>query len=146
MYRVLKNVPRAITVGALLMGVAGCATSGPTYTEMMAPQLTNNLGRIYVYRTSVFGAAIQPSVRLDGTVVGDSAPGGYFFVDRPAGNYMISTETEVERAVSLTLTPGQVRYVRLDPTFGFVVGHISPVLVENDKAQNEIKSLHYTGK
>lgn len=129
----------------LLLGSA-CATSGPTYSQMQMMSLSATNGRIYVYRTSVLGAAIQPSVKIDGIAVGNAVPQGYFFIDRPAGNYKISTETEVDRIVSLTLEPGQTRYVRLDPTFGFIVGHISPVLVDTDKGQSEIKDCHYTGK
>jgi hypothetical protein len=127
--------------------LAGCA-SGPTYSQLQssATQLAPNTGRIYIYRTSALGAAIQPSVKVDGMVVGDAVPQGYFYIDRPPGNYMISTETEVDRIVSLTLEPGQIRYVRLDPSFGFVVGHISPILVDTAKAQDEIKDCHYTGK
>ena len=132
----------------LLILLSACASSGPTFSEMqnsvMAP--SGNMGRIYVYRTSILGAAIQPSVKLDGVTVGDAVPRGYFYIDKPAGSYKISTETEVDRAVSLTLEAGQTRYVRLDPTFGFVVGHISPILVEAGQGQSEIKDCHYTGK
>jgi hypothetical protein len=67
-------------------------------------------------------------------------------VDRPAGTYKISTATEVDRIVSLTLEAGQVRYVRLEPSFGFFVGHISPELVDEQQGQKEIKNCHYTGK
>jgi hypothetical protein len=134
--------------GALALFLMGCATSGPTFMQMqsgLTPIAANN-GRIYVYRASVLGAAIQPSVKLDGTTVGEAIPEGYFFVDRPAGTYKISTETEVDRTVSLTLGPGEVRYVRLDVSIGFVVGHISPVLVDTAQAEKEIQKLHFTGK
>ena len=147
MTQLTRFIRQTLTCALVLM-LAACATSGQTFTQMQtgAPMLAANNGRIYVYRTSILGAAIQPSVKLDSTVVGDAVPQGYFFIDRPAGNYKISTETEVDRMVSLTLEPGQIRYVRLDPTFGFFVGHISPVLVDNQQGEKEIKDCHYTGK
>ena len=142
----VKQFIQPVVASMLFLILAGCASSGPTFSQMQASPLAANTGRIYVYRTNVLGAAIQPSVKLDGVTVGDAVPQGYFFVDRPPGSYKISTETEVDRTVSLTLEPGQVRYVRLDPSIGFFVGHISPVLVEQAQAQNEIKACHFTGK
>lgn len=146
MTRVKQFSQPALTCASLLL-LAACATSGPTFTQMQAnvPPVAANTGRIYVYRTSVLGAAIQPSVKLDGAVVGDAVPGGYFFVDRPAGSYKISAKTEVDRIVSFTLQPGQTRYVRLDPSLGFFVGHISPELVDEQQGRTEIKECHYTG-
>src|SRR5215470_15137586 len=92
--------------------LAGCATSGPKFTEMTtttgAPAAPGS-GRIYFYRTTVLGAAVQPDVRLNGQVVGSAVPRGFFFVDRPAGNYEVTTSTEVERKLTFTLEPGQTR-------------------------------------
>jgi hypothetical protein len=129
------------------LAVSGCA-SGPKYADMQpniqAPSGEN--GRIYVYRTSVFGAAIQPSVKINGEVVGDAVPDGFFYVDRPPGNYKITTTTEVERDLSLALEPGQTRYVRLAISMGFFAGHVSPELVDSTEGQKDISTLHYTGK
>ncbi|HYM17946.1 MAG TPA: DUF2846 domain-containing protein [Micropepsaceae bacterium] len=144
----LGRFTRLTAVGAIALFLAGCATSGPTFMEMQTSSkpIAANSGRIYVYRTSALGAALQPSVKLDGMTVGDAVPEGYFFVDRPAGTYKLSTATEVDRTVSLTLNSGEVRYVRLDVSFGFFVGHISPVLVDTAEAEKEIQKLHFTGK
>lgn len=139
---------RSMVGCALLFVLAACATtSGPTYIQMQSnlTPLAADMGRIYVYRTSSFGGAVQPSVMLDGAAIGKAVPQGYFFVDRPRGTYKITTETEVERSASFTLEPGQTRYVRLDPSFGFFIGHISPVLVDQAQAENEIKDTHYMG-
>jgi hypothetical protein len=142
----VKHLLRSTLACLALLVVAACA-SGPTFTELQAstPAPAADGGRIYVYRTSTLGAAIQPAVKLDGVVIGEAKPRGYFYVDRPPGSYKISTETEVDRFLSLTLAAGQTRYVRLDPTFGFFVGHISPALVDQQHGQDEIKDCHYTG-
>ena len=137
----------ALFVAALLV-LGGCATSGPTYTEFQptAPKLDPANGRIYLYRSSVLGAAVQPAVRVNNEVVGAAQPLGFFFVDRKPGEYVISTTTEVERNLSLTLEAGQTRYVRLNISIGFFIGHVYPELVDNDVGEKEIQECHYLGK
>jgi len=127
--------------------LAGCATSGATYTELQAklPSPAAGDGRIFIYRTIILGAAVQPSVKVNGTVVGSAVPHGFMYVDRPAGDYTISTETEVNRTLSLTLAPGQVRYVRLNIGMGFLVGHVWPELVTDQEGIDDIGNCHLIG-
>lgn len=91
------------------------------------------------------GTAIQPAVKLDGIKVGDVVPGGYFYVDRPAGTYEISVATEKEEDINITVKPGETRYVRFDPGMGIAVVHFLPTLIWPDQGAEEIKELHYTG-
>ena len=135
----------AITIGIFML--AGCAT-GPKYTEMAGalPALKTEHGRIYIYRTTVLGAAIQPDVRLNDRVVGKAKPNGFFYVDVTPGDYRIATTTEVERQLSLVVEPGMTRYVRLDISIGFVVGHVYPQLVDNVVGEAEIKQCSYIGQ
>jgi len=127
--------------------MTGCA-SGPRYSALHSSEtpVPAGDGRIYIYRKAVLGAAVQPDVRVNGEVVGSAVPGGYFFIDRPAGNYQITTTTEVERTLSLTLDPAQVRYVRLNIGMGFFVGHVWPELIDNQEAEQAIQSCHFVGK
>jgi len=129
-----------MTVGLL----AGCATSGITYTELHSKLAApaEGQGRIFIYRTALLGAAVQPSVKLNNVVVGSAVPRGFIYLDRPAGDYTISTTTEVARTLSLTLAPGQVRYVRLDVSMGFFVGHVYPELVSDTEGADEIANCH----
>jgi hypothetical protein len=126
--------------------MSGCAT-GPKYSQVKAsiPVLAPDNGRIYFYRTAVMGAAIQPSVKLNDQVVGTAKPGGFFYVDRPAGDYKVETSTEVKRELSLTLDNGQSRYIRLEISLGFFAGHVYPVLVEDATGESEIENCSYTG-
>lgn len=64
-------------------------------------------GRIFIYRTALLGAAVQPEVKVNAQVVGRAVPNGFFYVDRAAGPYSINTTTEVDRSLSLTLDKGQ---------------------------------------
>src|SRR5262245_32674392 len=139
---------RAVALAAVAVALlSGCATSGPKFSEMGATMLAAkpDVGRIYFYRTALIGAAVQPEVRLNGEKVGKVVPNGFFYVDRPAGNYQVVTETEVEKKLTFTLEPGQVRYVRLDISMGFGVGHVYGELVDEDKAKSEIAGTRYIG-
>ena len=138
-----------------LLFAAGCAAlmtgcaSGPKYSELHSsePAIASENARVYIYRAGhIGGSAVQPDVKLNDQVVGSATPGGYFFFDRPAGNYEVSTATEVKRSLSLTLDPAQECYVRLNIGMGFFVGHVWPELIVNQVAEKEIQNCHYTGK
>src|SRR5215468_2972130 len=140
----IRAVTLAIVAASLLL--SACA-SGTKFTEMSAtiPAARPDMGRIYFYRTAMVGLAVQPEVRLNGEKVGKAVPNGFFYVDRPAGNYQVATETEVEKKLTFTLQPGQVRYVRLDISMGFFVGHVYGLLIDEKKAKSEIASMNYIG-
>ena len=124
--------------------LAGCA-SGPGYDEytsqIRAPDA--GWGRIYFYRLAIVGAAVQPKVRIDGEPVGKATPKGFFYVDRPPGEYEISATTEVKRKLTLALEAGQQRYVRLEMKIGVFAGHVKPVLVDDDVGKAQIQKTKY---
>ncbi len=142
----LKTIAKPVFAGILLLLLAACA-SGPQFSQMEGslPALSADNGRIFVYRSTVLGAAIQPSVKINGDVVGSAVPRGFFYVDRSPGDYEITTVTEVTRTLSLHLDAGQTRYVRLGISMGFFVGHVYPELVDDAVGASEIKELHYIG-
>ncbi len=143
----MRAVPGFLIALLAAVLLAGCATSGATYTELqpkLAPPAAGQ-GRIFLYRNAVVGMAVQPSVKLNDVVIGTAVPHGFIYVDRPAGDYTISTTTEVTRTLSLTLAPGQVRYVRLAIGVGFFVGHVYPELVDNTEGAEDISDCHLIG-
>lgn len=134
-----------LMVLSLLYG--GCA-SGPKFdviSKSIKP-ISSDQGRIYLYRTAVYGTAVQPAVRLNGKVIGKAQPQGFFYVDRPPGTYEISTSTEAKRSLTLNLEGGDERYVRLEIQMGLFVGHVKPVLVDNTVGQKEIMKTKYIGE
>jgi len=143
----LKTAAKLLAAGIVLLVLAACA-SGPQFSQMQAGlrAVSADQGRIFIYRSTALGAAIQPSVKVNGDVVGSAVPRGFFYVDRPPGDYEITTTTEVTRTLSLKLEAGQTRYVRLGASFGFFVGHIYPELVDDAVGASEIQDLHYIGK
>jgi hypothetical protein len=127
--------------------LASCAT-GPRYSEVETkiPAQSAGQGRIYFYRaTNVIGSAIQPEVLLNGEKVGRSIPSGYFFVDRPPGDFEVKLTTEVERKLSFKLQFGEQRYVRMHVELGALVYRVFPELIDSAEALEAIKKLHYTG-
>ncbi|MBC7955145.1 MAG: DUF2846 domain-containing protein, partial [Cytophagales bacterium] len=90
--RVLRSVFALLMVALL----SACAT-GPKMSEVSASikPVQANEARVYFYRSSsMMGAAIQPNILLNGKVVGESKPGGFFFVTTAPGPMEVSTSTE----------------------------------------------------
>lgn len=142
---IMRNCSLVIFV---LLILTGCATKGPTYSEL-APSIdppTENVGRIYFYRTTFLGAALQPEIMVNNSGVGKSIAQGFFYVDREPGKYEIKTTTEVDRTLSLLLEEGETRYVKFNVSMGFLLGHVYPELVSNEEGEEEIKNCKYTGE
>ena len=138
------NARRTLFAAALLLLLSGCAT-GAKYTEVVStiPSLTPSQGRIYFYRPSAFGAAVQPDIHLNGQKVGTAKPHGFYFVDRAPGNYEVTAATETEKKLTFTLEPRQERFVRLKIQMGLFVGRIIPELVDKAEAEGELKEMSF---
>lgn len=138
---------RGLLFALVSLAIAACAT-GPqlsTLSDYLKPPAPEH-GRIYFYRTgSPVGAMVQPSIRLNGEVIGSAVPGGVFFADRLPGNYSVSVATETERSLSLNIVAGQVYYVRFDISMGFLVGRVSPSLIPADSGATEVAQLAFVG-
>ncbi len=131
-----------VVVIALLGLLTGCA-SGPSYSSYAIPEVSADKGRIFFYRTALMGAAIQPDVKVNGNKVGTAKAKGFFYYDAIPGAYSIETSTEVNRKLALTLEKGQIRYVRLGISMGFMVGHVYPELVDPEVGKEEILRCNY---
>ena len=141
-----KAIRLLLAVASLAL-LSACA-SGPKYNEVAKtfPALAVDQGRIWFYRSgTMFGAGIQPNVMLNAVKVGDSVPGGFFYVDRPAGNYEVLLSTEVERKVTFTLEPRQERYIRMTVGLGVIVYRVYPELVDPAEGRAEITEASYIG-
>src|SRR5713101_2581176 len=110
----MKKLVHILKLVVVLVLLQGCA-SGPKFKDYAAklPQPKQGDGRIWFYRPSkMFAVAVQPSVSLNGQKVGKAQPGGFFYADRPAGNYEVKCTTEWTHKCQLTLAPQSVKYVR----------------------------------
>lgn len=142
----MKFVSLAAIAAAVVL--TGCAATGPKFAQQEAatPKLAADQGRVYFYRVDSFvGGAVRPTIKLDGTAVGDSIPGGYFYVDAGAGKHEAATSTEATNKLTFVLDKGEIKYVRTKVQMGLLVGHAIPELVSADEAQKELPSLNFTG-
>ncbi|MDR6886496.1 MULTISPECIES: DUF2846 domain-containing protein [Variovorax] len=135
-------------LAVLAAGLFGCSASGPRHSEMeqSLPSLGENEGRIYFYRNSILGAAIQPEVLLNGQIVGKSQPSSFFFVDRPAGSYRATARTEAEGSIDIVLRPRQTAYVEMSISMGLLVGRPAFERVAEPEGRKALPSLAYGGK
>ena len=125
--------------------LVACAT-GPKYSEMKASirDLEPGAGRIYFYRTSVYGAAYSAEIKLNGTPVGSAVSKGFFYVDRKPGSYQVAVGSQVN-AINLTLNAGQTLYVRTSIAGFFPVLNWVASIIDDTTAKGEINDLSYVG-
>ena len=138
----------ALSMIALAAALTGCAASGPKHAEVAKsiPAINADQGRVFFYRpSSMLGAAIQPNINLDGKVVGESKPGGFFYVDAVSGSHEAMVSTEATNKLTFALDKGETKYVRTSISMGLLAGRVVPTLVSADEAKKEIGDLSYTG-
>ena len=143
----MEKCCRSLALAVLALTLGACAT-GPKYAQVKAslPVVAADKGRVYFYRSGTpFGAAIQPAVMLNGEKVGDSQPGGVFYVDRAPGNYEVVLSTEVERKLTFTLDRDQGKYVRMSVGLGVLIYRVYPELADRETAEAEMQDLSFTG-
>jgi len=82
------------------------------------------VARIWIYHElNPNESMAQPYVRIDGAVIGASAPGTAFYRDLPAGRHQISVESYVDdgnQTKLVDLVPGSQVYAKIVP-FGDIV-------------------------
>ncbi len=137
-------------VAATAVALAGCA--GPQYQSLQGriPPIAQGNGRIYFYQPQTTPvAAAQQKLRVNQDVVGRNKPGSFFFVDRPAGSYVVTNLYWTGEGVSFRLDAGQTRYVRVTAeSLGSTgaVGNLSMELVDPpERAEAEMLRLRYWG-
>jgi hypothetical protein len=137
-----------LAAAGLLLG--GCATSGPTGNEVLAGSLAPKKSRLVIYRTSPFGAAIQPPYSIDGKTVGSSTPDGFVVCHLSPGGHQIAVgnfEVNVNLGggvdkVGVTLRPGQTTYLKAEPQIGLTMGVITLTEVTENQGKADTASLH----
>jgi hypothetical protein len=138
---------KRIALLLLAAALAGCTASGPKYAEVKnsIPALSPDQGRIFFYRPSAVGFAVKPDIQLNGTVVGEMLPLGFFYVDRSPGTHVATARTETEATVQIPLAANETRYVRGGITLGILVGRPTLHLADPRDALLELVDLAYTG-
>jgi hypothetical protein len=127
--------------------LAACA-SGESWTSVSqrVPPPSRGAGRLWVYRAGEpLALAMRPDVLIDGQVAGRAVAGGFFYRDVGPGIHVVTTSSDPDRPLSLPISPGEEKYVRIGVSFGLERGHIVPALADPLQARAEIRSLSYVG-
>ena len=132
----MKNIVALVGLVAL----TACAT-GPTMQETRAEPVADGESRITIYRPSVFGAAIQPTVYVNGAPTQKCKPRGASSVDVPRGVHRISATTEVEKGIRVDTTNASQAYVKCSIGMGLVVGRPYFEVVASKVGQEESSGL-----
>jgi Protein of unknown function (DUF2846) len=104
------------------------------------PPVAKGKGRVFVYRPTVFGFAIKPSVRIDEKVVGTSEGKGFFYSDQTAGKHEISIVTEYNHKNTINVAAGKSNFVKCHVTPGGLVAHVIPNQVGATEGESGIQS------
>jgi hypothetical protein len=136
----------AIAATAVLTACTSVSGTKFAQQEAAMPKLRADQGRVYFYRVDAFtGGGLSAPIKLDGVTVGESLPGGYFFVDAAPGSHEASAATKVTRKLSFVLEPGETRYVRTKAQFDGKIGRVSLDQVSAEEARRDLPALNFTG-
>ncbi|MES2207563.1 MAG: DUF2846 domain-containing protein [Pseudomonadota bacterium] len=105
--------------------------------------------RLYFYRSpGLFGAALQPSIHLDGKKIGQSKPGELFFVDTFAGSHEVIVRNTLgndpDKKLTFALGDHDTKYIKTLVGTGSSMGYIVPEAISASAAQKELSTLNLT--
>lgn len=135
---------------AAAAGLAGCASSGPTGSEILTGSIKPDAARLVIYRTSPLGFAIQPDYIVNGQKIGISTPNGFVVCDMAPGKADVAVANATfnvnlfggtDKAAPL-LTPGKTTYLSATPQMGLTIGIITLTEVTEAQGRADTASLH----
>jgi hypothetical protein len=108
----------------MMLAAAGTLLFTLNALAQALPAAQPPVARIWIYHELNPNESLaQPYIRIDGAVVGASAPGTAFYRDLPAGRHQISVERYVDdgnQTKVVDLVPGSQLYAKIVP-FGDIV-------------------------
>lgn len=129
------------------LALSACASGTPLQETAKAnAAVPADKGRIIVYRTGLYGAAIQPKVSVDRIERGRCAPRGAFSVDVAPGDHTVAATTETRKESLVHVGAGQTAYLRCGIGFGILIGRPTLEAVPPATGKKESAKLAYTGK
>lgn len=112
----------------MLINVFGCASvpMAPTADDQLRKQFSapaEGKSGLYIFRDSVFGAALTKMVYIDDQVIGATAPNTYFYKEISSGQHKLSTQSEFGmNDITINANPGTNYFVRQYIKMGVFVG------------------------
>lgn len=139
----LRKILISITLFASVY-LTGCASvpmdssnNDQTKKEFISPP--EGMSGLYVYRNSSFGGALKKTIRVDGEIIGESAPHTYFYRTVKPGVHELATESEFsDNTLSIDFQPGMNYFVHQYIKFGAFVGGAGLKLVSEEEGKKGV--------
>lgn len=140
-----RRVARTV-LSTMLALLAACAAPS-TYDDVASrlPPVPDGAGRLVLYRPAPGAPAMRPGIDVNGERVGASHARGFFFVDRPPGECVVSGSKRAEHRLRIELGAGETLYVRMRIPMGYFVSDVVCELVDAPRALVELRPLRYVG-
>ena len=137
----LKLICSTLILAGVVSLFSGCASVDLADTEADAEAKTfavpfDGTGNVYIYRNSPFGTALNTELWIDGQYIGESAPNVFFKKNLPAGEHVISTESEFgKNHILLNLIENTNKFIRQYIKMGVFIGgsNVEEITEEQDK-------------
>ena len=143
----LRNMKRGfilfsnLLLAALLGGCASVPMSNVQDDLMrkeFAPPSESKSG-IYVFRDGTFGTALTKYIKINGEVIGTTAPKTYFYTEIQPGLHTVTTESEFgENSVVLQTIAGENYFIRQYLKMGVFVGGSDLTIVDSEAGQKGV--------
>lgn len=147
-----RAVTLGFSVGAILLS-SGCATIPMESKEVSTKAKSFNTpsegnAGLYIYRDSMFGAALKKDIWVDGKCLGESAPKVFFYEDVKGNQeHTISTESEFSpNNLLLKVENGKNYFVRQYIKMGAFVGGANLELIEEEEGKKAVTELEMATK
>ncbi|WP_044874755.1 DUF2846 domain-containing protein [Pseudomonas sp. LFM046] len=110
---------------ALLSGCASVPMESPEKDQELKafPAPSQDQAGLYIFRDTSLGGALKKTVKVDGKVIGETAPNTYFYRLISPGPHVLATESEFsDNTLDLNAEAGKNYYVRQNIKLGVFVG------------------------
>ena len=127
---------------AVLSGCASVPMDGPEVDAKLKtfPIPPPHQAGLYIYRDNFGGQSLKKTVKVDGSVIGETANRVYFYRVIAPGPHVIATESEFsDNTLDLIAVAGQNHYVRQSIKMGVFVGGADLEIVPASIAQDHLQ-------
>lgn len=94
---------------------------------------------LYIYRNTNLGGALKKTIKIDGEIIGESAPMTYFYKNIGPGSHQLSTESEFsDNALTLETEAGENYFVKQHIKMGVFVGGAKFELVPEEEGKKGV--------
>ena len=140
-----KNILIVILVAIFSVGCASVKMESKEASEIIKqfPKPTEGNAGLYLYRDSVFGAALKKDIFVNGKCIGESAPNVFFYTQVEGGKtHTIETESEFSpNKISLLAEAGKNYFIRQFIKMGVLVGGADLEIITDETAKPVILKL-----